>query len=183
MARCAGVAPPQTLSFIPTGPAGVRETLERMARIVKDHRLHPLIRQLAVEVRQAAKVPSRDYLGELKALHRFVGDWITYVRDIRDVETLQYPTHVLRNRAGDCDDQAMLLASLLESIGHPTRFVAMGFSQAPHPRLLEWHHAPLYSHVLAESLIGNRWVPAETTIERPVGWSPPGQTSRMIKNV
>lgn len=172
MVQCVGAAPRQTLELIPTGPEGVRKTLERMASIVRDYRKHPVIRQLAVEIRQAANVPSKDYLGEVKALHRFVREWIRYVKDVRDVETLQTPVRVLQNRAGDCDDQSMLLASLLESLGHPTRFVAMGFERPDH-----------YQHVLAETLIGRNWVAAETTLERPVGWSPPRQVARLIKNV
>ena len=172
MAQCVGV-PPTDLAFIPTGPAGIGATLERMAAIVREYRRNPLIRQLAVEIRQAMKVPGKDYLGEVKAVHRFVRDVITYVRDVRNVETLQTPVRTLANRAGDCDDQAMLLASLLEALGHRTRFVAMGFS-APDQ----------YTHVLAETLYGGeRWVPVETTLERPVGWNPPAQVARMIRNV
>lgn len=171
MVQCVG-SPPLELAYIPTGPAGVRATLRRMAKIVREYRRHPTIRQLAVEIRQAAKVPGKDYLGEVKALHRFIRDYITYVRDVHSVETLQIPLLVLSNRAGDCDDQSMLLASLLESLGHPTRFVAMGFRSPDE-----------FSHVLAETRIGDRWVPAETTLERPVGWSPPDQVARMVETV
>lgn len=170
MVQCLGVAPPPPtdLAFIPTGAAGIAETLDRMARIVRHYRRNATIRQLAIEVRQAARVPAKDWLGEVRALHRFVRSYITYVRDVRNVETLTIPTLTLINRAGDCDDQAMLLASLLEALGHPTKFVAMGFG-APQQ----------YSHVLTETLVGTRWVPLETTVDRPVGWTPPGQRARM----
>lgn len=171
MVQCVG-SPPTDLAFIPTGPGGVRETLRRMARIVREYRRHPMIRQLAVEIRQAARVPGKDFLGEVKALHRFIRDYITYVRDVHNVETLQTPVRVLQNRAGDCDDQSMLLAALLEAIGHPTRFVAMGFESPD-----------TYSHVLTETRIGARWVPVETTLERPVGWTPPAQLARMVETV
>jgi transglutaminase-like putative cysteine protease len=171
MVQCAGY-PPTDLAFIPTGPAGIGATLDRMTAIVREYRRHPLIRQLAVEIRQAMKVPGKDYLGEVKAVHRFIRDWITYVRDVRNVETLQTPVRTLQNRAGDCDDQAMLLAALLEALGHKTQFVAMGFA-SPNE----------YSHVLAETLYGDRWLPVETTLERPVGWSPPNQIARMTRTV
>lgn len=173
MVQCHGFnSPPTDLAFIPTGSAGIADTLDRMVRIVREYRRNPTIRQLAVEVRQAARVPAKDWLGEVRALHRFVRSYITYVRDVRNVETLQTPLRTLENRAGDCDDQSMLLASLLEALGHPTRFVAMGFGGPQQ-----------YSHVLAETLVGTRWVPAETTLDRPVGWSPPNQRARMERFV
>ncbi len=55
-----------------------------------------------------------------KKLHRFVRDNIRYIKDIRDVETVAYPDITLQQGQGDCDDKSVLLASLLESIGHPT---------------------------------------------------------------
>lgn len=172
MVQCVGAAPPTDLAFIPAGPAGVRDTLKRMAKIVRQYRRDPTIRQLAVEIRQAAKVPGKDFMGEVKALHRFVRDYITYVRDVHNVETLQTPLRVLENRAGDCDDQAMLLAALLEAIGHPTQFKAMGFASPDQ-----------FTHVLARTMIGDRWIAAETTLERPVGWEPPDQVARMLETV
>jgi transglutaminase-like putative cysteine protease len=173
MVQCLSFSsPPTELAFIPTGSAGIADTLNRMVKLVREYRRNPTVRQLAVEIRQAARVPSKDWLGEVRALHRFVRSYITYVRDVRDVETLQTPLHTLQNRAGDCDDQSLLLASLLEAIGHPTKFVAMGFSTPEQ-----------FSHVLTETLIGTRWIPAETTLDRPVGWSPPGQRARMERFV
>lgn len=172
MVQCFGVAPPPTeLAFIPTGPAGIADTLDRMTRIVREYRRNPTIRQLAIEVRQAARVPAKDWMGEVRALHRFVSSYIVYVRDVRNVETLTIPTLTLKNRAGDCDDQAMLLASLLEALGHPTKFVAM------------WFPPPAQPHVLTETLIGTRWIPVETTVPCAVGWSPPGQLRRMERSV
>lgn len=174
MRSCVAAFPPFELALIPSGPAGVRATLEQMARIVRQYRKHPLIRQLAVElVRDLPELTRgrKDFPAQVRALWQFVRSWIRYVRDIRNVETLHSPVRLLKNRAGDCDDQAILLASLLEAIGHGTRFVAMGFAPGR------------YSHVLAETWLGGRWVPLETTIERPFGWDPPDQLERMVVNV
>ena len=81
-------------------------------------------------------------------------DNVQYVRDVRGVETLATPIKTLETMQGDCDDQAVLLASLLESIGHPTRFVAMA-QTALGP----------FVHVFTEmvSVRNNRKIPAGTT--------------------
>lgn len=166
-------APPTDLAFIPAGPAGTRATLQRMAQLVREYRRHPLIRQLAVEIRQAARVPARNWYGELQALFQFVRGHITYVRDVREVETLQTPVRTLQNRAGDCDDQSILLASLLEALGHPTRFRAVRVAADP----------SRFSHVFTETAIGTRWVAADTTVPHPLGWRPPDELGRMIEHV
>lgn len=90
------------------------------------------------------------------------------MRDIRGVETLHTPEVLLKQQAGDCDDKSVLLAALLESIGHVTRFVAVGFLPG------------VYSHVLVEVLLGGEWVPLETTEPVEVGWYPANVRERMV---
>lgn len=169
MNPCALAYPPSELSFIPTGRAGISATLDKMVAIVRAYRKHPLIRQLAVELTQ--QLPSRAYTDEARALWEFVRNYIRYVRDIRDVETLQTPIRCLQNKSGDCDCQAMLLAALLEAIGHKARFAAM------------WFGPGRQKHVLTETLIGDRWIPLDTTLKKPFGWNPPGQVERMVRHV
>lgn len=113
-------------------------------------------------------LPQKDYVGEVKAVHAFVRDHIRYVRDPRGVETLTEPDKLLTIRQGDCDDKATLVATLLEALGHPTRFVAVGFQ------------AGRFSHVFAQTKIGTKWVTLETTEPWPVGREGPTPANRMI---
>lgn len=155
-----------TLQAIPDGKEGTIATLKIMRELVRAGKKSLPVRQLAVELTNGHR--QKDWVAELKALHRFVRDKIRYVKDIRGVETVQTPDASLKIGAGDCDDKSVLLASLLESIGHPTRFVAIGF--APDD----------FAHVYVESRIGNVWVPAETTEPVEIGWSAPNPVSRLI---
>jgi len=116
-------------------------------------------------VRNAALTRTRgcnqkDYSCEARMLYRFVRDSIRYVQDVNEIETVQEPQKTLEFGAGDCDDKATLLAALLESIGHPTRFVAIGFEPG------------IFSHVYVESRIGDSWVAMETTEPVEMGWEP-----------
>jgi transglutaminase-like putative cysteine protease len=147
-----------TLEHFPDGPAGTLAVLKRMRGAVLEAKKHPAIRAQAVAIVQPT--PAKNWRAEAAAVQAWVRRHIRYVRDVRDVETLQAPDYTLRVRAGDCDDHAMLTAALLESIGHPTRFVAIG--RAPRR----------YSHVFAETLVGDRWIPLETTIDLPIGRAP-----------
>lgn len=129
-----------------------------------------VVRHLALQL--VAGLRPKDYAGEVRALHRYVRDVIRYVRDIVGVETVQTPERTLENGQGDCDDKSTLLAALLQSIGHPARFEAVGF--AP----------DRFSHVLVSAQVGGRWVPLETTIAgAEPGWYPPRVVERLVMGV
>lgn len=136
-------------------------TLKKMTGLVREFKKNPAIRYKALEL--TSNLKQKDYAGEIAALFEFVRDDIRYVRDIRNVETIQWPTQTMEQASGDCDDKVTLLASLLETIGHPTRFRVVGFTSADE-----------YQHVYLETKLGPRWVSLETTENVPMGWEPPG---------
>ena len=152
--------------MINNGQSGVRDTLKLMSDITKQFKGSPAVRELAL--RLTAGLPQKKWLAEVRAIHAFVRDQIRYVKDIRGIETLQTPIQTLRLRAGDCDDKSILAAVLLESIGHPTRFKAVGMSKGK------------FSHVFPETRIGGRWVSVECTEPVDVGWQLSGIASTMI---
>src|SRR5260370_17808778 len=119
------LTPPSGMVRIPGGVAGVKGTLQIMRAVTKAALNRTPVRQLAVQL--VSDLPGKDYGAEIQTLHAFVRDAIRYVKDIRNVETVQTPERTLANRAGDCDDKAILLAALLEAIGHHARFTAVGF--------------------------------------------------------
>jgi transglutaminase-like putative cysteine protease len=150
------------------GPAGVAQTLDLMRELVKAGKRSQIIRELAVKLTEG--LPQKDWFGEISRIHDFVKHHIRYVKDIRGVETLQLPEVTLEIGAGDCDDKSVLAASLLESIGHPTRFVAMGF--------LPNH----YSHVTVQTRIGKNWRTVETTEPVGLGWVPAQLQNVMVRH-
>jgi hypothetical protein len=157
-----------TLQAIPDGKAGTVATLKIMRDVVKSGKKSLVVRNTAISL--IGELPQKDWFNENKILHRFVRDEIRYVKDIRGVETVQTPDVTMQIKAGDCDDKSVLLAALLESIGHPTRFVAIGF--APDD----------YVHVMVESRIGTAWVPLETTEPVEMGWYPKNVKARLVIN-
>lgn len=152
--------PPSLLMALPDGAAGVRETLKIMSKLTKGGKKSPAIRQKALQLTQHLR--QKDRIGEIYALWEFVKNRIRYVRDIRNVETIHTPEQILRQESGDCDDKAILLASLLEAIGHPSAFWAIGTKPG------------VFSHVLVLTRVGEKkWMPLETTENVKFGWTPP----------
>ena len=78
----------------------------------------------------------------------------------------------LQGRIGDCDDQVVLLATLLESVGYPTRFVVAGYNV---PGQLE--------HVYLQALLDGQWVDMDPTEQYPMGWAAPRAVAYGVEQV
>ena len=166
--------PVTILAAMPDGVAGIKATLALMVNIVKASKTNFAVRTQALDL--VAALRQKDWMGEVRAIHQFVRDDIRYVRDIHGVETLTIPNKLLVTRQSDCDDKALLTAALLESIGHPARFVAVGRNPGE------------FEHVLVETKLFTKgghpqWVPLETTEPVQVGWYPAGMPYRLVYNI
>lgn len=132
------------------------------------------VRDPAQMIREAALTVLRgvnSFSAQARAIQVFVQNSIEYRRDPPDVELVQTPQVTLQLKAGDCDDQAVLIAALLQATGHPAQFIAVGLNGQP------------LSHVLTQTLIGTSWVAVETIEKRGLGWMPAGITSHYIVKV
>lgn len=160
-------SPISALALVPGGKSGIIATLRAMRGFVQASKKNPKIRLLAGEIVQ--DVRGKDWRGECEKIHEWVRDNITYRRDINGVETVSDAERTLQAGFGDCDDKSVLFATLCESIGHPTRFVAVGFVTPDS-----------YSHVFTETRIGRSWISSDTTESSEFGWRPPGIKSALI---
>ena len=113
---------------IADGNRGIFQTVGLMREFVKEGRCDPPIVANARALCQVC--PEKDQFAEMYELFCFVRDQVRYVADVLDVETISPAWYTLETLSGDCDDQAVLLASLLEAVGIPTRFAITAYSQA-----------------------------------------------------
>ncbi len=157
------------LGELPPGESGTRATLQLMARIVKRYKRSPEVRESALSL--VSDLPQKAFANEVGKVFEYVRDHIRYVRDIRGLETVQTPDVTLDLAAGDCDDKSTLLAAMLEAIGYPTRFVAVGYSVPGS-----------YSHVYVEVLLNRVWRVLDATMPFPMGWVPRKPVSKMVVN-
>jgi hypothetical protein len=134
----------------------------------------PRIATLAVQILRSSGVRPREHRRAAAALLAFVQDRIFYVNE--PGERLQDPTYTLRVGYGDCDDMALLLAALCESLRLPWRFVISGRRG---DRIVRWVEGTPYQHANWSHIylaIGNRpfapthWWYAEPTLKKPLGW-------------
>ena len=73
---------------------------------------------------------------QIAELHRYVNENITYVPDPSSNNYVAPPNETLKTEAGDCDCQAVLVASLFEAIGATTRLARCESTSG------DWHVLP-----------------------------------------
>lgn len=92
----------------------------------------PLIRKLALNILQESGVPSHHFIDEALAIGQYVQQKMRYVRDPENIEYLQDPLDLVKQMQagtaqGDCDDMALMTATLLLAVGHQPLFRAVRY--------------------------------------------------------
>lgn len=135
------------------GLAGIWQTMYLMRDIVYRSIRERIIKDTAVNL--IRNIEPTKYLEQVKKIFSFIRKKVKYVKDYFGIEEIQYPSRLLSNilkkgyAYGDCDDMAILVASMLYSIGLKTRFCVI----ATKPKV--------YNHIRTEVLINNKWIPLE----------------------
>jgi hypothetical protein len=110
------------------GDQGVEQTINVIRQLVDDAVKDPAVNVTAIQmVRGAGDQFSRD--AKAQAIYAAVANRFSYVEDpvgpLGPKETLRPARVLLQIWAGDCDDASVLIASLLGTIGIPSRLVTI----------------------------------------------------------
>ncbi|MGH8489132.1 MAG: transglutaminase-like domain-containing protein [Gammaproteobacteria bacterium] len=159
------------LKTIPSGYAGTLKTVQHIIGLIKQGAKDFHVRQSAIDILLQRAVRPKDYLGEIKSLFEWVQQHVRYTKDTFRVEVLHSAKRMLQLRAGDCDDMAILLGAMLESVGHPVRLALSG----PDPLRQD-----LFSHIYLEVFHKGRWIPLDATMPYPMGWAPRTLVKKII---
>lgn len=144
------------VSWLPGGDAGIFATLAAMRHQARQAAAHPLVQQVARDAVSGAADPVTAWRG----IRRWVADRTRFQFD-PPIETLYTPLDQLGRiartgrAAGDCDDVAMLAASLGIAAGLRARFVVTGYG-APGP-------AAHYQHVYTDLWTPQGWRDVDVT--------------------
>lgn len=136
----------------------------------------PRIRSLAFQILQSAGADQRQYEAQAAALHKWVQANMLYVNEPGEI--IQDPLYTLDVKAGDCDDLALLLASMFEAINLPWKYVLSTQRGGKARRWVEgepmrefgvWQH--IYLQVGWPPFRPNTWAFVEPTVKTaPLGW-------------
>jgi hypothetical protein len=160
---------------LPNGELGNLATVQFLVKLARKRAKHPVVRQLALNIIRHAGTKSMFYLDEARAIAQFVRDKMAYVKDIANVETVHDPLTMIDKitrgtLAADCDDHAVLLASLLLSIGHRPIFRIVRYKAG----------SPSYNHIYVVEytknkgeLLNQRLVMDAIMKTKPIGFEVP----------
>lgn len=142
-------------------------------RIVLQYGTDPRVRQTANQILQG--VQQRDYQGQAARLLQWVHQNVAYYNEPGEI--LQDPLYTLEHRYGDCDDLAILLATLFQSIRLPWKFALSGVKDGQKQTWREGERMPnvawshIYLYVGWPTFHPTTWMPVEPTIQGvPLGW-------------
>jgi hypothetical protein len=161
-------------------PRTIDERVSHIQRLIREGSRSPVIKEKALAVltkKCGARycVPEKNYLAEITALFNAVKDprspvGLRYTRDHLDVDQFTSAEKLLKLRGGDCDDSAVLLGSLLMSVGYPVKL-----------RVIQDTNSSSWSHIFIRTGIPpqrpTRWISLDTTVAKStVGWEVPGSS-------
>lgn len=139
-----------------------REQCTLLWSIVKKYTGNPELINLASLIIKDKDVPENDSVALIKAIQEYVQKTIKFFREYP--ERWQSPLRTLEWKIGDCDDQAILLASVLRSFRIPVRFKFV--------RFLDPKERKRKSHVYTQVKVNGNWYSAETVKPVHLGFDP-----------
>jgi len=161
------------------GKLGHAGRVGQIRKLITAYSRDPRVRNLAISILRQAGTKPRDYKGQAAALLRWVQDPanVFYVNEPN--EQLQSPLATVEMKSGDCDDLAILLASMLGAIRLSNRLVLSG--RGPGGKMVRWiegrgkpSRRVKYSHIYlcvgTPPFRPTQWFFMETTAIKPLGW-------------
>ncbi|WP_310681597.1 transglutaminase-like domain-containing protein [Aliifodinibius sp. S!AR15-10] len=108
---------------------GIEQVLKVASQLVTKYTGRDDIRKLALKITRRVPRNISTGLPNLRnadqiadSIYKWMTRNINYVRDPWNIERIQSPDVTLKQKAGDCDDHAILSAALLQSLGIQTGF-------------------------------------------------------------
>lgn len=114
----------------------------KMAAIVRASASNPIVRETAVSI--VRHLPARAYIEDARAIRQWMQAYTVFLRDPVGVEVSYTPEAMIRGVREhgviriDCDDAAVLAASLGRSIGLREKFVLVAFMRPDAPFAHVW---------------------------------------------
>lgn len=162
--------PQVSQSNLPSGLNGNKKTVKIMSKAARENAAFPIVRECAIHILNQYNVSSMNYKDECLAIGNWVQKNVTYVRDPDGIELLTDPKTMIDKISrgvarGDCDDMALLIATLLLSIGHRPFFRCVRYKS-------NYGH---YNHIYVVCYEKNRSnSPERIVLDAIIKWQPIG---------
>ncbi len=133
----------------------------------------PQVRQIAADVLRG--VPERNWKKEATALFGWTRKNVRYTLDPDGVELFQSAQRSTEVGIGDCDDQAITLGALLQSVGIPVRLRVIGMKGSD-----KFQHIYVLAGLPPDG--PKEWFPLDASREFDAGWELPEEERRLLQD-
>jgi len=133
----------------------------------------PEIRDIAGQVLR--KRPPRKWEQSAKDLFQWTRTNVRYTLDPQNVELFQSAERSLQVGIGDCDDQAIMLGSLLQCVGIPVRLRVIGLKNEK-----QFQHIYVLAGVPPHN--PKKWIPLDASRAEKAGWELPASQRGLLRD-
>lgn len=164
---------------LPQGLKGNLETVKVMKKVAHGYKGHPKIRKLALNILNYFNTKPHHFADEAKAIGIYVQQKVRYVKDATGIEQLHSPLTIINQiengiARADCDDMALLAATLLLSIGHSPKFRCVRYNS----------RFGNFNHIYVVDYARNKGNPPERVVidaiidDKPIGFEVPHKSGK-----
>jgi len=133
----------------------------------------PQVREIAAQA--VSGVPPREWKKEATALFEWTRKNVRYTLDPHNVELFQSTRRSVEVGIGDCDDQAITLGSLLQSVGIPIRLRVIGLKGSD-----KFQHIYVLAGLPPDG--PREWFPLDASREFDAGWELPESQRGLLQD-
>lgn len=144
---------------------------KRLWERVKEFTGHPVLMEWAGDFLREYRVPERDPAALARAVQLFAQQHVRFFRE--RPERFASPMRTIQWGFGDCDDKAVLIATVLRSFRIPVRLAFIRYRA----RKLDGTFKTI-SHVYPQVQLGGAWVALESVHPWPMGKDPETEARR-----
>jgi len=158
----------------------INQRLGYIIKMIQKGRDNPEVRRRTVQIlsRKCGKkwcVPEKNWRQETVAVFDSVRENIRYTRDTYNKDLFQHPLRTFEFGGGDCDDYAIVLASMLQSVGYPVKLRVIQTVDST-----DWNH--IYVLVGLPPQGPKQWVSLDASVDKPAGWQAPRDIVAAVKD-
>jgi len=175
--------PSANLGKLKSGIFGNLQTVNYIKKLAHGNKGQPLIRRMAEDIIMHYQVRDHYYLDEARAIGDFVKQNVRYIKDPDGIEMLRCPlmmVNEIRSKGatlGDCDDMALLVCTLLLSIGIRPQLKVVKYNE----------NSSSFNHIYVVVEESNHFTSPNTLVidaiikHEPIGYEVPHASGKLIQ--
>lgn len=158
----------------------INQRLGYIIQMIQKGRDNPEVRRRTVQIlsQKCGKkwcTPEKNWNAEAVQIFDSVRENIRYTRDTYNKDLFQHPLRTFEFGGGDCDDYAIVLASMLQSVGYPVKLRVIQTVDSH-----DWNH--IYTLVGLPPQSPKKWMSLDASVDKPAGWQAPRAIVAAVKD-